>query len=92
MKRLSTIATFATLGAAFVFDGNTAAVLAGIVTVVGLTLTVASWIDKRIEHKINNHAALSRLQYHIVLREISNLRELGGHPPLNIPELVKESA
>lgn len=91
MKRL-TLASIATLGAAFAIEGNAAAVLAGIVTVAGLTLTVAGWIDKRIDHKINNRAALVRLQYHIVLREISLLRELAGHPPLNIPEILKESA
>lgn len=91
MKRLAVV-SLATIGAAFTLDGNVAAVFAGIVTVVGLTITVAGWIDKRIEHKINNHATLARLQYHIVLREISNLRELGGHPPLNVPEILKESA
>lgn len=73
---------------AFVVDGNTAGALSALVATVIVTLAIVKWIDGRIDHKIRNYANTVRWQHRTTLQEISNLRELMGHPPLNVPELI----
>jgi hypothetical protein len=94
MKKL--IAALAGLGmatpsaAAFVVDGNLAAAITAAISTAGLTMLVVSWIDKRIDHKIKTYASTVRIQHYVVLRELSNIRVLFGHPPLNIPEILED--
>lgn len=94
MKRLIALLAGAgflngTMASTFVVDGNIAGIVGATISTVALTLIVVAWIDRRIDHKIRNYAAASHMQHYVTLREISNLRELLGHPPLNIPEILK---
>jgi hypothetical protein len=93
MKNLIAIASGVGLtvpvATAFIVDGNAAAVIGAALSTIGLTLVVVGWIDRRIEHKIKNHESTERVQHYVILRELSNLRELLGHPALNIPEILK---
>lgn len=75
--------------AALSLDGSAIAVIAAVVATVTLTITVVAWIDKRIEHKIQNQTHKERWRYTLLLREVSNLRELMGHPPLNVSRLME---
>jgi hypothetical protein len=94
MKRLIAVVTAVAFGnslaASFVVDGNLAAIATATIATITLTLAVVNWIDKRIDHKIKNYSATVRVQHFVVLRELSSLRELMGHPPLNIPEILKD--
>lgn len=95
VRKLLATATFAGLangGVAFSINSDLATAIGVLIATVTVTITVVSWIDKRIDHKIRNHATVERLQYATLLRELSNLRELGGHTPLNIVEILKESS
>lgn len=95
VKRLlagASLAGLANGGVAFSINNDIATAIGVLVATVTVTLAVISWIDKRIDHKIRNHAAITRLQYATILRELSSLRELGGHPPLNVSDILKESA
>lgn len=94
MKRLlagASLAGLANGGVAFSINSDLATAIGVLIATVTVTLAVVSWIDKRIDHKIRNHATVERLQYATILRELSSIRELGGHPPLNIAEILKES-
>lgn len=75
---------------ALVIDGNPIALMSAVASTVGLTLAVVKWIDGRIDHKIRNYSNTVKWQFRIILREISNVRELNGHPPLNIPAIESE--
>jgi hypothetical protein len=81
------------VAAVFVMDGpdKLFAIVGAIVATVTLTLAVVAWIDKRIEHKIRNYAGVANFQLRLVLQELSNLRELEGHPPLDVTTLMKVS-
>lgn len=95
VKRLlagAALAGLANGGVAFSINNDVATAIGVLVATVTVTLAVISWIDKRIDHKIRNHAGIARLQYATILREISALRELSGHPPLNLADILKESA
>lgn len=80
--------------AAFVIDGNLAGIIAAIVSTIGLTLAVISWIDRRIEHKMRNAvSALEVRQYfrdQEIIRQISKLGELQGHPPIDMDRLLEK--
>jgi nitrogen fixation/metabolism regulation signal transduction histidine kinase len=80
------------LAAPMIVEGNIVAIIGAVVATVTLTLTVVAWIDRRIDHKIRNHANVEQYQFRTLLREISNLRELSGHPPLAMAELLKVSS
>lgn len=86
---LSGIAVAMPTTAAFVVDGNLAAVIGAALSTVGLTIVVLGWLDKRIDHKIRNAMATMNVQHYVTLREVSNLRVLMGHPELNILEILK---
>lgn len=74
--------------AAFVVDGNVAAAVGALVATVIITLTVVKWIDDRISHKIKNYAQVVKWQHRTILQEISNLRELQGHSPLDVDSIL----
>lgn len=70
--------------AEFVINQNTFNMLAAFVTTVGLVVAVIRWVDRRIDHKIRNYAALVTIQHKQLLREISVVRELLGARPIKI--------
>ena len=81
----------------FAVDQNFLNLVLAFAATVGLVIAVIRWIDKRIDHKINNYAQLvsmqMTLQHKRLLREISVLREFLGHEPLkeepdDFPELI----
>lgn len=78
-----------TLAAVVLTDGLFASIVGAVIGTVGLTLAVVAWLDRRIEHKMKGRQVIERLRFQILLREISNLRELAGHPPLDVPEMLK---
>lgn len=76
--------------AAFAVDGNTIAAITTLLATVITTLSVVKWVDKRIEHKVRNYANTVRWQHRTILLEISALRELMGHSPLNVDLILYE--
>ena len=85
MRYIALMVPLASVGVAeFTIDQNTANLVVAFVTTVGLVAAIIRWVDKRIDHKIKNYAALVTVQHKTVLREISLIRELMGHPPIPV--------
>lgn len=74
--------------ASFTVDGNLAAAVSVLVATVLITLATVRWIDGRIEHKLANFALKERWEHHAIVREISALRQLLGHTPLDSEEVL----
>lgn len=74
--------------ASFTVDGNLAAAASVLVATVLITLATVRWIDNRIEHKLRNRSVVERWEHAAILREVSALRELLGHTPLDIDEVL----
>lgn len=77
--------------AQFMIDGNLLAAFAALVSTVVATLAVAKWIDSRIQHKLQNHAAIESLEHRAILTQVSILRELLGHPPINADDVLRDA-
>jgi len=76
----------------FIVQQNTINLLIAIATVVGVVVAMISYLDKKIDHKIQNATRLTTAKFKILRAEISNLRELTGHSPLPAEPGEKEEA
>jgi hypothetical protein len=76
--------------AAFSVDNNLMVAVGVLLTTVTLTLSVTTWIDKRIDHKLKNSVAMINMRFYMTMQEISNLRQLMGHPPLDMDKWANE--
>lgn len=75
--------------AAFSVDGNLTSAAVALVSTVVATLTVAKWIDARIDHKLRNHANIETYEHRAILVQVSLLRELIGQSALDVDEMLK---
>lgn len=89
MKMVLVASAIATLAShEFSVDQNLFNLVVAVAATVAVVVAVIKFVESKIDHKVRNYSQLVKVQFKLLRKEISNLRELMGHPPL--PDEVDE--
>lgn len=89
---LPTILAGVVSASGFAVDGNLVAASGVLVSTIVLTLSVVKWVKDQIKDGIKTYSVTVKWQHKTILREISNLRELMGHSPLDVDDILRNEA